>query len=88
MLRLKFYLFADDTNMLYADQNLKSLETVVNCELLSVYNLLIANKLWLNIEKCNFFIFNRDDKRPNYKLNLKLFDHYSFIDSFLWNAKT
>ena len=34
--KLKFYLFADDTNLPYADRNLKSLETVVNCELLSV----------------------------------------------------
>ena len=54
---IKFYLFADDTNLLHADRNLKSLETVFNCELLSVYNWLIANKLSLNIEKCNFFIF-------------------------------
>ena len=35
--KLKCYLFADDTKLLYADRNLKSLETVVNCELLSVY---------------------------------------------------
>ena len=35
--KLKFYLFADDTKLLYADRNLKALETVVNCELLSVY---------------------------------------------------
>ena len=29
----KFYLFADDTNILYADKNLKYLETIVNKEL-------------------------------------------------------
>ena len=28
-----FILFADDTNLLYADRDLKSLETVVNNEL-------------------------------------------------------
>ena len=28
--KLKFYLFADDTNILYADKNLKSLEDIVN----------------------------------------------------------
>ena len=33
--QLKFYLFADDTHMLYADRNLKSLETMVNAELLT-----------------------------------------------------
>ena len=31
--KFKFHLFADDTNLLYADKNLKSLETVVNMEL-------------------------------------------------------
>ena len=28
-INLGFYLFADDTNLLYADQNLKDLETIV-----------------------------------------------------------
>ena len=32
--KLKFYLFADDTNLLYSDRNLKSLESVLNAELL------------------------------------------------------
>ena len=31
--KLDFYLFADDTNMLFADKNLKSLETTINNEL-------------------------------------------------------
>lgn len=34
--KLSFYLFADDTNLLYADKNLKSLEETVNRELLKV----------------------------------------------------
>ena len=34
--KLGFYLFADDTNLLYAARNLKSLESVVNVELLNV----------------------------------------------------
>ena len=36
-INFKFYLFSDDTNLLYTDRKLKSFETVVNCELLSVY---------------------------------------------------
>ena len=36
--KLKFYLFADDTNLLYADKNLKSLESTVNAEIFRVYN--------------------------------------------------
>jgi hypothetical protein len=46
--KLKFYLFADDTNLIYADKNLKSLEIVVNTELSKIHNWLIANKLSLN----------------------------------------
>ena len=39
--KLKFYLFADDTNLLYADKNLKSLESTVNAEIFRVYDWLI-----------------------------------------------
>ena len=31
--KFRFYLFADDTNILYADKKLKDLETIVNTEL-------------------------------------------------------
>ena len=30
---LSFYLFADDTNLLYADKDLKSLESIINIKL-------------------------------------------------------
>ena len=46
--KLKFSLFADDTNLLYADNDLRSLETTVNHELIKFYNWLTANKLSLN----------------------------------------
>ena len=39
--KLNFYLFADDTNILYANNNLKSIESVVNEELREVCE-------WLN----------------------------------------
>ena len=48
---MKSYLFADDTNLFYADKNLKSLESTVNNELSKVYTWLTANKLSLNISK-------------------------------------
>ena len=35
--QFKFYLFADDTNLLYADKNRKLLETIVNAELCNIY---------------------------------------------------
>ena len=34
--KLEFFLFADDTNLLYANKNLRSLETVMNDELLKI----------------------------------------------------
>jgi retron-type reverse transcriptase len=53
--KLNFYLFADDTNLLYADKSLKS---VVNSELIKVYNWLTVNKLTLNMKKSNYIIFH------------------------------
>ena len=32
--KLKFYSFADDTNLLYADKNLKSIESTANAKFL------------------------------------------------------
>ena len=55
--KLTFYLFADD--------NLKSLETIVNCELIKVVGWLITNKLSLNIKKTNYIIFYPYQKRIN-----------------------
>ena len=49
--KLGFYLFAYDKSLLYADRNLKSLESVVNVELLNVCDWLSANKLSTNIKK-------------------------------------
>ena len=55
---LNFILFADDTNILYADWHLKSLEETVNKELnIAEYvcEWLYVNKL--DIKKSNFVIF-------------------------------
>jgi hypothetical protein len=69
------FLFADDTNLLYADKNLKSLETIVNKQLEYICDWLLANKLTLNIKKSNFVIFHPYQKRLNYKPNLKVHDY-------------
>ena len=73
--KLNFYLFADDTNLLYADKSLKSLESVVNSELIKVYNWLTANKLTLNVKKSNYVIFRPYQKRIDYLVDIKNFDH-------------
>ena len=49
--KLGFYLLAYDKNLLHADRNLKSLESVVNVELRNVCDRLSANKLSTNIKK-------------------------------------
>ena len=72
--KLTFNLFADDTNLLYADKNLKSLETIVNCELFKVVGWLIANKLSLNIKTTNYIIFHPYQKRINYNICIKAYD--------------
>ena len=67
--KLSFYLFADDTNLLYADKNLKSLEETVNNELLKVSEWLNANKLTLNAKKSNYVIFRPYQHKLGYSVN-------------------
>ena len=52
--QLNFLLFADDTNLLYADKNFRSLELTVNRELAIVCNWLMANKQHKEIK---FYLF-------------------------------
>ena len=73
--QLNFFLFADDTNLLYADKNLRSVEAMVNKELANVSNWLMANKLSLNTKKSNFVIFRPYQKRLDFDVTIKLFDH-------------
>ena len=62
---MKFYLFADDTNLLYTDKNLKSLESTVNVQFFRVYNWLIANSLSLKIKTSNLSFLDQDKKKLN-----------------------
>ena len=73
--KINFYLFADDTNLLYVNKNLKSLEVVMNAELLKIVEWLTANKLSLNIKKTNFVIFHPYQKRLNHDVNIKVNDN-------------
>ena len=73
--KLKFYLCADDTSILYADKNLKSLENTVNIELRNLHDWLTSNKLTLNTSKTNFLIFHPYQKRDTYHPNLYMFDN-------------
>ena len=73
--KLKFFLFADDTNAVYADKNLKSLESTVNQELCKLFDWLTANKLTLNIKKTNFVLFRPAQRKLTYQPNIMIFDN-------------
>ena len=73
--KLQFFIFADDTNVLYSDKNLKSIEIIVNNELHNLYLWLTCNKLTLNIKKSNFVIFHPRQKKPNYKPQINIYDN-------------
>ena len=69
--RFDFYLFADDTNMLFADKTLKSLETTFNRELKLFCQCLDANNLTLNVKKSNYVIFRPRQKKLSYHITLR-----------------
>jgi len=73
--KLNFFLFADDTNLLYANKSLKVLESTVNTELSAINEWLTANKLTLNIKKSNFVIFRPHQRKITSPLNIKLFNN-------------
>ena len=73
--KVKFVLFADDTNVLYSLKNLKTLELIVNAELNNLFNWLTSNKLTLNIKKTNFVIFRPQQKKLNYLPQINIFDN-------------
>ena len=72
--QLKFYLFADDTNIYFDAEKLEKIEKVVNSELRKVNRWLILNKLVLNIEKSNFVLFYTISKHPSGSLKTKIGD--------------
>ena len=55
--KLKFFLFADDTNIYYDSKDLIELEKTVNSELKKLCLWLNLNRLALNVGKTNFVIF-------------------------------
>ena len=71
--KLSFYLFVDDTNLLYPDTSLKSLEKTVNNELLRVVDWLNANKVTLNAK--NYVICRPYQRKLNYLVNIEMIDN-------------
>ena len=81
--KFSFYLFADDTSLLYANTNLKSLEKTVRGELLKVPDWLNANKLMLNAKKSNYVIFRPYQRKLNYSVNIEMIDNCTQIPTTL-----
>ena len=66
----EFNIFADDTNLFYANASLVNLESIINENLKKVIDWLAANKLSLNIDKTNFVLFHPTQRIPNYEISL------------------
>ena len=60
--KLKFYLFADDTNIFFECGDIDILESTVNFELRKLILWLNCNRLALNVSKTNFVIFSAINK--------------------------
>lgn len=56
-------MFADDSNLFFADKKLDKLESTVNYELTKIKNWLHTNELSLNIDKSNLVIFHPPQKK-------------------------
>ena len=73
--KFEFFLFADDTNLLYKDKSLPLLEPVVNVELINVCDWLLANEPTLNAKKSNYVIFHPYQRKIQSVINLRVFDN-------------
>lgn len=65
---MKFWLFADDTNLFYYSKHINELIHTVNTELNRLFLWFCANKLSLNIKKTTFMVFG--NKSVNMPINL------------------
>ena len=63
--KLKFYLFADDTNIYLESDDPTILEKIMNKELENLHKWLCINRLSLNITKTNLVIFHSINKPKN-----------------------
>ena len=71
-----FYLFDDDTNLLFSNKDLKDLEKVVNDELTKVGgDWLDANQLSLNTSKSNFVISHPYQHKPDCNIQLEIYNN-------------
>ena len=80
--KLKFFLFADDTNIYLESKDLRNLEKIMNKELQKLYDWLCINRLSLNISKTNFVIFhaiNKAKSQVTILINKKAIDEVHYV---------
>ena len=63
-------MFADQTNLLYAEENIKTLFDTVNIELQKNSQWFISKKLSLNVTKAKYSFFHKPSKKDNIPLVL------------------
>ena len=63
-------MFTDDTNLFYAEKNIKTLFEIVNNELQKMSQWFISNKLSLNVKKTKYSFFHKPSKKDNIPLAL------------------
>ena len=63
-------MFADDTNLFYAERDIKKLFQTVNNELQKISQWFISNKLSINVTKTKYSFFHKPSKRDNIPLAL------------------
>ena len=67
--KLKFFLFADDTNIYFESKDLRNIEKIINIELKKFYEWLCINRLSLNISKTKFVVFHAPNK-PKFPITI------------------
>ena len=63
-------MLANDTNLFYGHNDLKTLFSLVNQELQKINEWFEANKLSLNVEKTKYFLFHKPSRRDDLPLLL------------------
>ena len=73
---LSVILFADDTNLLYSNTCLKTLNEIVQIEINEIANWLNVNRLSLNTAKTKFTLFRPKNKIPKYDLKFQINNNF------------
>ena len=70
--KLKFFLFAHDTNIYFEADDMLKVEKVVNNELKKLYLWVNVNRLSLNVSKTNYIIFHPYNKPLKTHITIKI----------------